>query len=395
MVNSEYFRVVVRVVLWLFPVVAGISLAVTVQSTTPGNGVVLALVVPSVVAVAGFVVTDRWTPVPQVALLFEAGVASVLTALIVAQTLLWPAPWQPRDAAYYFGRVLTVAVDGDRAGWSLGHESGFDVALARFIAETYGYSEADGTLQWREVSSRERFSTVAPATTGVLDQHENGDGGGGADIVVSTASITSARTTAVDFTRPYWADLSGVWANKTKVNSTTRAADDLTVCVESDTTASGPLGAFSRSVVGAHVEVVELPTIDKCLMDFRDPLSDVAYVATDWSIVRSGVPHVPVADGFDTRRPVQALKDAEPLLASAGGGEYAVQWYGVALRDGNAAVCRELGATVDSFLENRFNAAFDADLAEYFTAVGQDWHHPDTVAVDDRDRDAVDALVCA
>lgn len=88
------------------------------------------------------------------------------------------------------GKKITIGIKFDQPGLGLktpsGDYTGFDVDVARYIAEALGHAPAD--IEWKEVPSAERENVL-----------RRGD----VDFVVASYAITDARKQRVDFAGPY------------------------------------------------------------------------------------------------------------------------------------------------------------------------------------------------
>lgn len=117
--------------------------------------------------------------------------------------------------------TLTVGIKFDQPGLGLqegGDYTGFDVDVARYIAEQLGYSEDQ--IEFREAPSAQRENLLS---------------NGQVDMIVATYSITDERKQTVDFAGPYFV-----------------AGQDLLVAEDSDITGPEDLdGQLLCSVTGS------------------------------------------------------------------------------------------------------------------------------------------------
>ncbi|MFD9702135.1 glutamate ABC transporter substrate-binding protein [Lentzea sp. NPDC059081] len=145
---------------------------------------------------------------------------------------------------------MTIAVSFDQPGLSVrrldGSYRGFDVDVAKYIANELGVSE-DG-ITWREAQPGNRETLLTS---------------GQADLVVSTYSITDKRKQIVDFVGPYFVagqDLL-VRYNEKRISGPKSLNSSLRLC----STAGSTSAAYVKEQFAKDVNLVEYAKFSDCV----------------------------------------------------------------------------------------------------------------------------------
>ncbi len=264
-----------------------------------------------------------------------AAVLVVAGATVFADRVLNPA-------LLYLSGTVKIGVNGGLPGWSYPRDepAGFDVALARFLAEEYGF-----TLE------------LVPLRP---EQRERELRAGRVDLVIANYSIEGSswgdpdktRLEVIDFAGPYFLDNSGVMYSRDKLARYGREIPVDKVCVSNGTTAQDYLkggGVFADQ--------------DECFRRFTD-VDDAAVVGvvTDQSLLTT------YAREFGA--------EAAPAVWKNEPSQYPIhdEEYGIAMPDDSPALCRELTRAVDEFLADR-DHGWDRAFAEHLHGVGNPGKH--------------------
>ena len=145
---------------------------------------------------------------------------------------------------------LTIAVSYDQPGMAVrrldGSYRGFDVDVAKFIANEFGVKEQN--ITWREAQPGNRETLLTS---------------GEADLVVSTYSITDKRKELIDFVGPYFVagqDLL-VRMSETRIEGPKSLNKDLRLC----STAGSTSAAYVRDQFAKDVKMVEYAKFSDCV----------------------------------------------------------------------------------------------------------------------------------
>jgi glutamate transport system substrate-binding protein len=145
---------------------------------------------------------------------------------------------------------LTIAVSYDQPGMAVrrldGSYRGFDVDVAKFIANEFGVKEQN--ITWREAQPGNRETLLTS---------------GEADLVVSTYSITDKRKELIDFVGPYFVagqDLL-VRMNETRIDGPKSLNASLRLC----STAGSTSAAYVRDQFANDVKMVEYAKFSDCV----------------------------------------------------------------------------------------------------------------------------------
>ena len=145
---------------------------------------------------------------------------------------------------------LTIAVSYDQPGMAVrrldGSYRGFDVDVAKFIANEFGVKEQN--ITWKEAQPGNRETLLTS---------------GEADLVVSTYSITDKRKELIDFVGPYFVagqDLL-VRMNETRIDGPKSLNASLRLC----STAGSTSAAYERDQFANDVKMVEYAKFSDCV----------------------------------------------------------------------------------------------------------------------------------
>lgn len=177
------------------------------------------------------------------------------------------------DAMSDRGKVV-IGVKNDQPGLgyedpATGERTGFDIDIARWVAASLGFDEAD--IEWKTVPSANREQEII---------------NGGVDYYVGTYSITEGREALVDFAGPYFITGQGllVAADDDSING----PEDLAGKVTCSVTGSTPLQRIRTEYNG---EVTERQSYSECVEQL---LSDqVDAITTDEAILANYVAEDP------------------------------------------------------------------------------------------------------
>lgn len=228
--------------------------------------------------------------------------------------------------------TIKIGINGSLPGWSYprNQADGFDVALANFLRDKYGF-----TLELIPLRPEQRESAIRR---------------GEVDLVIANYSIHGSssddrakrRLDVIDFAGPYFLDNSGVMYSEAKLMGQPGIPVD-SVCVSNGTTAQDYLK-------GRGLRADQ----DECFRRFADP-DDTAIVGvvTDQAILTAytltfGATAIPAIWGNDLANyPIHDEK------------------YGIAMPNDSPALCRELTTAIEEFLAdsaNGWDRAFDDHL---------------------------------
>jgi ABC-type amino acid transport substrate-binding protein len=286
----------------------------------------------------------------------------VLTAALLLLAYTYPAPIydDQDDPRKYFGKPLRIGITGALPGWSRGPSEGFDVALAKFIANHY-------KTPWEPVQIFEQDRML------LLEENK-------ADLIIATFTITEERSRRVDFAGPYYIDTVGVWMNRDKADISPKEAQ---LCQAGSTTGVGAAGRFEREYKGEKFSGIKTETlIASCLDRFRLKDDPTVYVATDWSIIRASEPNAKLVDGneYISSKYDQEGNTLDPGPPPEGNGLRSNdrQYYGVAMRNNLPEVCADLTGVINNFLNSNegFGEAYSGNLQKLLGPVKNDWHKP-------------------
>ena len=230
------------------------------------------------------------------------------------------------------GKVI-VGVKEDQPGLgyldaTTGERSGFDVDIARWIAASLGFDEAD--IEFKAIPSANREQEIV---------------NGNIDYYVGTYSINDKRKEQIDFAGPYFITGQGLLvASDSDITSEKDLNKDTTVC---SATGSTPIQNIKTNF--PEVPTKEYDLYSLCVQDLID--GKVQAVTTDQAILI----------GY-------AAKD--PDLIKVVGEPFSVEKYGIGLAKGDDAL-REHINTLLTDGGDTWQAIFDKNLGESGITVEQ------------------------
>ncbi|GAA2988817.1 transporter substrate-binding domain-containing protein [Actinokineospora diospyrosa] len=292
--------------------------------------------------------------------LYSLGAAAVVAvaSTVVADRFVNPA-------LLSLPETVKIGFNGRLPGWSFGkwdrgtyeRPYGFDVAVADYLADRYGFT-------WEPV---------------FLDpgQREPWLVSGKVDLVISNYSMDGkssengnlARSDVLDFAGPYFLDVSGVMFNRAKIK------DLLSVNVERGTVKflCASIGTTAeeylrRSAVPSSDETPVRATQRECFDRFNNPDDlSVTGMVTDQSILSA---YSAGAYERDTGPKVESATWANDQF----GFPMSDERYGIAMRNDSPALCRELADAVDDFIAD--SAGWDRAFAENLAGIEPRGHKP-------------------
>ncbi|MGW1062110.1 transporter substrate-binding domain-containing protein [Micromonospora rubida] len=275
-------------------------------------------------------------------------VAVLLTALGVALALRGGAGPDGDSASSYFGGTVQIGVTENLPGWSApganAQAGGFDNALIDHLSRPGGILD-DKTVIRTRLTLAERTSALSE---------------GRADIVIGVYSITPERSRVVDMAGPYYVDQRVLVGNGDKLTSDWRRTDgspEIGLC-QSSATKTGygePEYERLRAKVkgsGGRLTVTTSEDLTSCLQRFSQG-DEIQAIMTDWSIIRSAF-HGKLIDRNGAVVTDQTLFSPEDTT---------IESYGVAIRSNHPNVCKALQDELRSFLDTRWDTAFELNLA--------------------------------
>ncbi|WP_460751456.1 glutamate ABC transporter substrate-binding protein [Myceligenerans cantabricum] len=213
------------------------------------------------------------------------------------------------------GESITVGIKYDQPGLGLQKGSdyvGFDVDVAKYVADKLGYGEDQ--IEWKEAVSANRETML-----------QNGD----VDMIFATYSITDERKEVVDFAGPYFV-----------------AGQDLLVAADDDSI-TGPEDLEGKnlcSVTGSTsaeniktdyaegVELVERPGYSECMSALESGAVDA--VTTD-DIILAGL----------------AAAQSDPSMFKVVGNPFSEENYGIGLPK-DSDQCEDINAAVTEMVDD-------------------------------------------
>jgi len=248
------------------------------------------------------------------------GVAGLAAALVVLAACgsgggSGPNP-TPAPVAGAPGGKLTIGVPFDEPGLGMrtgDAYSGFDVDTAVYIAGALGVTRDN--ITWKEANSDQRQQLLES---------------GGADLIVSTFSITDQRKQVVDFAGPYFVahqDLL-VRRNDTEITGP-EALDGKTLCSVPGTTSA----AYVTSHYLGNIKLLEKPRFSDCVTALAN--SEVDAVTTD-DVILAGFAAQPQYQG---------------KLKVVGKG-FSDEIYGVGVKKGNSDLVGKVNAALKQYIDD-------------------------------------------
>jgi glutamate transport system substrate-binding protein len=229
--------------------------------------------------------------------------------------------------------IVRIGVKEDQPGLGFldagtGERSGFDIEIAKWVAESLGFSE--DKIEYTAIPSANRESAIV-----------NGD----IDYYVGTYSITDKRKEQIDFAGPYFITGQGILVAADDDSITSE--DDLSGKTVCSATGSTPIQNIKDNYPDTETE--EFDTYSQCVEALKDGQVDA--VTTDQAILL----------GYASQDPDNLKVVGEP---------FSVENYGVGLPKGDDAL---RGFINDMFTDGNdaWQAIYDETLGQSGTAVEQ------------------------
>jgi glutamate transport system substrate-binding protein len=233
----------------------------------------------------------------------------------------------PAPVAGAPGGKLTIGIAVDQPGLGLktgDAYTGFDVDTAIYIAGALGVTRDN--ITWKEANSDQRQQLLES---------------GGADLVVSTFSITDERKQVVDFAGPYFVahqDLL-VRRNDTEITGPDRL-DGKNLCSVPGTTSA----AYVTSHFLGNIKLTEKPRFSDCVTALAN--SEVDAVTTD-DVILAGFAAQPQYQG---------------KLKVVGKG-FSDEIYGVGVKKGNSDLVGKVNAALKQYIDDgSWRKSLDANV---------------------------------
>ena len=259
------------------------------------------------------------------------GVAGLTVALVVLAACgsgggSGPNP-TPAPVAGAPGGKLTIGVPFDEPGLGVrtgDAYTGFDVDTAVYIAGALGVTRDN--ITWKEANADQRQQLLES---------------GGADLIVSTFSITDQRKQVVDFAGPYFVahqDLL-VRRNDTEITGP-EALDGKTLCSVPGTTSA----AYVTSHYLGNIKLLEKPRFSDCVTALAN--SEIDAVTTD-DVILAGFAAQPQYQG---------------KLKVVGKG-FSDEIYGVGVKKGNSDLVGKVNAALKQYIDDgSWRKSLDANV---------------------------------
>lgn len=258
-------------------------------------------------------------------------------ALVVAgATVLVDQELNP--ARRYLSGTVRIGINGNLPGWSFPPDddaAGFDVELAAFLRDKYGF---DLELVPMQPDERERKLLDGRVDLVIANFSANG---------LSMTDPSKRRSQVMDFAGPYYSDVSGVmWYSKDIADGNSGGLSDdsaAQVCVSNGTTA--PEYMDGKGIPEDQLE---------CFKRFVDETDyEILGVVTDQSILIPWAVHNKIGE------PIRATWNYNNVFPIND------ELYGIAMPDSSPALCDELNSAIDEFLSaaDGWDRAFDAHLS--------------------------------
>jgi len=233
----------------------------------------------------------------------------------------------PAPVAGAPGGKLTIGIAFDEPGLGLktgDAYTGFDVDTAVYIAGALGVTRDN--ITWKEANADQRQQLLES---------------GGADLIVSTFSITDQRKQVVDFAGPYFVahqDLL-VRRNDTEITGP-EALDGKTLCSVPGTTSA----AYVTSHYLGNIKLLEKPRFSDCVTALAN--SEVDAVTTD-DVILAGFAAQPQYQG---------------KLKVVGKG-FSDEIYGVGVKKGNSDLVGKVNAALKQYIDDgSWKRSLDANV---------------------------------
>jgi glutamate transport system substrate-binding protein len=241
--------------------------------------------------------------------------------------------------------TVRIGINGTLPGWSYPRDvpDGFDVALAKFLRDKYGF-----TLELIPLRPEQRETELRQ---------------GNVDLVIANYSIDGSswrdrdkrRLDVIDFAGPYFLDNSGVMYSEAKLKYQVGDRPDIPVdylCVSNGTTAQDYLKGKGTPA-----------DQDECFRRFADGNDHaIVGVVTDQAIL--------------TTYTREFGATAIPAVWRNDPSSYPIhdERYGIAMPNDSPALCRELTSAIDEFLADH-DTGWDRAFADHLRGVGNREKH--------------------
>ena len=233
----------------------------------------------------------------------------------------------PAPVAGAPGGKLTIGIPFDEPGLGVrtgDAYTGFDVDTAVYIAGALGVTRDN--ITWKEANADQRQQLLES---------------GGADLIVSTFSITDQRKQVVDFAGPYFVahqDLL-VRRNDTEITGP-EALDGKTLCSVPGTTSA----AYVTSHFLGNIKLLEKPRFSDCVNSLAN--SEIDAVTTD-DVILAGFAAQPQYQG---------------KLKVVGKG-FSDEIYGVGVKKGNSDLVGKVNAALKQYIDDgSWRKSLDANV---------------------------------
>jgi glutamate transport system substrate-binding protein len=233
----------------------------------------------------------------------------------------------PAPVAGAPGGKLTIGVPFDEPGLGVrtgDAYTGFDVDTAVYIAGALGVTRDN--ITWKEANADQRQQLLES---------------GGADLIVSTFSLTDQRKQVVDFAGPYFVahqDLL-VRRNDTEITGP-EALDGKTLCSVPGTTSA----AYVTSHFLGNIKLLEKPRFSDCVNSLAN--SEIDAVTTD-DVILAGFAAQPQYQG---------------KLKVVGKG-FSDEIYGVGVKKGNSDLVGKVNAALKQYIDDgSWRKSLDANV---------------------------------
>ena len=248
-----------------------------------------------------------------------------------------PEPTPVPGAATNGRMTIGIAFDEPGIGMKEGDTySGFDVETAKYVAAALGVPEAN--ITWVEATGAKREELLI---------------GGGADMIVSTYTITEERKQKVDFAGPYFLAHQDLLVRRNEEEITgpeTLNGKDL--CTVAGTTSAQNVLRFYQG----RINLKELPRYSDCVAALAN--SEVDAVTTD-DVILAGYAADPQYQG---------------RLKVLGRG-FSDESYGIGVRKGNTALRDQINAALQQYVAD---GAWEANLNKTVAPSGYNIPGPPT-----------------
>ncbi|KFI58907.1 glutamate ABC transporter substrate-binding protein [Bifidobacterium gallicum] len=219
---------------------------------------------------------------------------------------------------------IRIGIKFDQPGLGFkksGTYEGFDVDVARYIANSLGYSDAD--IVWKEAPPKQREAML-----------QNGD----VDMILATYSITDARKQAVSFAGPYF--VAGQDLMVRADDDSIKGPQDLNgkrLCSVTGSTSAVTV----KEKFASEVQLMEQPSYAECATALFSGIVDA--VTTD-DIILAGL-------AANSRGKLKVV-----------GQPFTEEYYGVGIKKGDTELATKINAAITEMIEDgSWQRALDAN----------------------------------